>query len=334
MEFKKPSEEEWDEIVNASPDSWLNSLSGWMAFFRDCFHYKDVSFGVYDPELVCVVPLFVVKNMIFGTRLVSGPVLDNGGFISAVKLSEEKVGRITEHIVDVARSEKCCFVEIRNSHQAPIGFEKVSKYVDFKISLSKDDSALLASFDKKLRNGIRKAEKLVRVERCSISGGIDDFYRMHLKTMQFLSSPPMPESFYSRMNGFMLFAVHNGKRIAAVMVNCFRDDAKYEAAVYLPEFREFQPNSLLVYRALSEARKDGMKTFFFGRTLPEGSVYDFKKRWNAVEIPIDYYYKVFKGKIPSDARKSALAKFAFVWRLSPVFLTRVFGPYFRRRLAM
>lgn len=335
MEFKKPSEEEWDSFMLDNQHSWINCLSSWMNFFEKKFGYKNLSFGAYENnELIALVPLFSVKSILFGNRIISGPVLDNGGIFANKEIEKEKIRQITDKITEIGKDYD--FIEIRNPPFSIESFEKSSKYSDFVLELNKEND-LIMSFDKKLRNGIRKAEKLVSVERMSIKEGLNDFYKMHVSTMKFLQSPPFAKSFYEQMaetNGFILFAKHEGKIIASILVNYFRTDAKYEAAVYIPKYRDLQANSLLVYKALLFSKEDGMKRFFFGRTVPEGTVYEFKKRWNAKEFPIDYYYKVFKGKIPEDARKSKLSKLSFIWKIAPSFLTKLFGNYFRKKLAM
>ena len=335
MEFKNLATGVWDDFVKTHSNTWINCLSSWNTFFENEFNYNNLSFGVYeDNKLVGVFPLFKVKSLIFGNRLISGPVLDVGGYFSKKKGIPSEV---KNQVIIIAKKEKVDCVEVRNPPEAMSGFEKRSDYVDFVLDLATSEEKIWTGLNKKLRNGIRKAQKNIKIEKKPIDQGLDQFYKLYLITMKALGSPPITKKFFQQMNktkSYFLFAKLGDKIVAAILVNYFNGKAKYEAAVYLPKFRNTQANPLLVYEAILNSKADNMNYFIFGRTQPDSSVYTFKKRWNAVEIPITYYYKSFNGKIPSDVRSSKLAVLSFVWKVLPTCITAWIGNYFRKQLAM
>lgn len=342
VNYSNSHRQEWDDFVKEHPSTWIDSQSHWINFFEDKFGYKNYSFLIYENEnLIGVMPLFLVKSIFFGKRLISGPITDIGGpFFN--NLNEDVINSTLSHIDKIASEENVDLVELRCSPINLPGYTSKSEYVDFCVDLSNSLDNIWKNLNKKLRNGIRRAEKSLVIEKSNSYESLLTFYKLHLITMRSLGSPPLGFHFFEEMykdlgkDGFFLFAKYEGKIICAIFVLIYKGIARHDATVYLPSYRHLQANSLLIFKAIKEAQQKGCKELLFGRTLQGSSVHDYKKRWNVKELSYPFYYKLYKAKkIPSDIRRSSLIILANkVWGLMPLWLTKRIGNYFRKMIAM
>ena len=169
------------------------------------------------------------------------------------------------------------------------------------------------------------------------------FYKLHLITMRNLGSPPFGFSVFDEFwkdmkdkNAFILSAKYQGKTINSIFIVLSKNEATYEMNAYLPKYRDLQSNSLLLFEAIKICKESKFNKFIFGRTLVNSNVYQFKKRWNATEFPLFFYYKLYRKKeMPSDIRHSKLIFFIKkFWNYTPLFISRAIGNYFRRIICM
>jgi hypothetical protein len=332
VEYSSEKAQEWDEFVKNNKDTWVDSQSHWLSYFEKKFKYKNYSFMLYNSKkLIGVFPLFLAKSLLFGKRLISGPVLDRGGFFGEV----DDYSLINKHLNELGKKLEVKYIEVRAPPKEMPNFVKGQEYVDFCLDLNIGVDDLWKGMNKKLRNGIRRAQKDIKVEKVS---DLKKFYNLYSRTMSELGSPPIGIDFFeeAKKDGtFVLLAKYKEKIIGVVIVFLFRNEAKYESAGYIPKYRNLQANSLLVFEAIKECKKQGFSKFIFGRTIKDSSVHTFKKRWNVPEIPLTYYYKMFKGEVPKDLRGSLLAKISKkIWNLMPLFISKKIGKYFRRMVAM
>lgn len=323
----------WNDYVKNNPTCNFNSQTHWIDYFES-LGYKNLSFFITDEEekLVGIFPLFKVQSLFFGTKLISSPFLDNGGLFC--DLDNDEKNFIYDRIIELGKIEHADYIEIRNPFDTDIieKWQVNNEYCDFEFRLDSEEW-MWNVIDKKLRNIIRKSEKDLTWTMKSIDDGIDVFYYLYLKSMQHLRSPPLPKSFYQNFkkdNSFFLFAMHKEKIIAGILINDFQDKVKYEAYVYNPKYKNLNANSLLVWNAMKICANAGSKLFYFGRTLKNSSVYEYKKQWNAVELDYTFFYYLFKGKIPTDIRKGWIKKLNIIWKICPTFITSKIGFIFRK----
>lgn len=333
-ELDKDKQEEFKKFIENNPVSF-NSQRHWIEFIEEEFDYKNRSFFVYNiitNKMEAFCPLFVVKSWLFGNKLISSPFLDNGGLFTALNYDDRIL--CYQRIQEIAHEEKVDYIEIRNPVDKPIDYIETNQYCDFVMDLD-TEKVMFSKIDKKLRNIIRKAQTELTYEVTSIEQRIDMFYDMYLKTMQHLRSPPLPKSFYLNFkndHSYFIFAYHNYKPVGCILMVGFKDSVKYEANVYLPEYKRLNANSFLLWEAMKLASLYGGKKFYFGRTLKDSSVYHYKKQWNAKELSYPFYYRMFKGNIPSDIRSGLVKKLSFVWSVCPRWLTSLIGWRFRKMI--
>lgn len=172
---------------------------------------------------------------------------------------------------------------------------RIGQLSPLKPSLANED-ALLSTFHYKTRNMIRKAIKLgitVSID----NSRIDFLHKVHKKNLTSLGGTPKPEAFFRLLpkyfqedQDFRIYvADFQGEMVAALLAFYFNDVAEYFMPVIEEQFRDMQPMSLLVSRAMSDAARLGRRWWNWGGTWPsQDGVYRFKSRWGTIDQ--NYYY--------------------------------------------
>jgi len=153
--------------------------------------------------------------------LVSLPYGDYGGFL----FSNLKVDWILKKLDGIAKENDVDYVEIREPNvkfgKHLKSFETKFQYYNFVLNLNQPLEDIWKSFDKKVRNSIRKAEKNhVKVVEGNRKD-LEEFYKLYLNTMKKLGSPPHSFDYFDNIFKFcsknvkLLFAEYDDKKIAA-----------------------------------------------------------------------------------------------------------------------
>ena len=90
-------------------------------------------------------------------------------------------------------------------------------------------------------------------------------------------------------------AKYQNNNIAALLLFYNKFTVEYFTPAILKNFRNFQPNALLIYTAMRDAITKGYKYWNWGGTWKnQKGVYNFKKKWGAKDMIYHYHTKVFQ----------------------------------------
>lgn len=168
-----------------------------------------------------------------------------------------------------------------------------------------DEKILLDLFSDPRPRNIRRAKKEnIRVEKGG-SEMLGFLYQTHCDNMAAIGGLAKKEQFFDRINNHMeekdwsvFTAFYNDEPVAALLVFYFNQTVEYFTPVTVHDFRNMQPMALIVYSAMLDAIAIGMKNWNWGGTwLSQRGVYDFKKKWGAIDHPYKYFIKVFSEDI-------------------------------------
>jgi lipid II:glycine glycyltransferase (peptidoglycan interpeptide bridge formation enzyme)/dTDP-4-amino-4,6-dideoxygalactose transaminase len=160
------------------------------------------------------------------------------------------------------------------------------------LSLSKSEDELIMGFNGKWRNGLRKGQKFgVNVD--FDNGGqkhfnsLIDFYKVQQAEKKFsgtsnavLKALVDNQSEYFKFNIFV--STQDGDMIGILVTLQFGDFSEYLIGISNEKGRSIQANSVLLWEAVIEARKNGCKYFDLGglaKNTPKG-IADFKRGLN------------------------------------------------------
>lgn len=323
--------EEWNTFAGQNGGTVFHAFE-WGDVIEHAFDYKRVYLLAEEDGILGIMPLFYLKGFMAGRRLVSLPVSDVGGPIGSPSAVHELLESTQQLMLDCAAD----YVEVKSLLQEE-DYVAGKQYVTFRLNLPGSEQELQHVIGKKNRNLVRKAEKEgVRIEQVRDSAGIDEFYGVYAKTMKDLGTPPYPKKFYGYMQSILapkgkatiLVAKHGEETVAGAVFLKFGETMYYFAGVSPHKYRHLSSNTLLVYTGLTQAVKEKIKLFDFGRTQTIG-VYNFKKDWGGREEKLTYCYKMLNPEKKISSGK--MQELAPIWRkLMPLKIANTIGPAIRR----
>lgn len=158
------------------------------------------------------------------------------------------------------------------------------------------EDGLMASFHQKARNLVRKGAR--QGFNVSVENDAWELLRgIHEETMTAVGRTPKPASFYSAVaaalrpgDGYRIYVAREQGEPVAALLNLYHGDfVEYFMPVIVHEHRERQPLSLIIFRAMADAARDGYQVWNWGGTwLTQDGLYQFKRRWGTLEKEYRY----------------------------------------------
>jgi len=119
-ELKQSDEKAWDEYVIEHPNSTFYHQIGWKNVVEKSYGHKPYYLlAKEDGEIKGVFPLFLMKSMFFGRKLVSVPFAPYGGVIRDSSSIEHL---LVDYGAKITKEENVSFMELRNNIQRDLGF--------------------------------------------------------------------------------------------------------------------------------------------------------------------------------------------------------------------
>jgi FemAB-related protein (PEP-CTERM system-associated) len=285
-----------------------------------------------DGEVVGILPLVLVKSLLFGRYLVSLPYLNGGGILA----KSACIGnRLVDQAVELAEKQNVRFLELRHevawSHK-DFTAARTDK-LHMRLDLPMTSEELWAQLRAKVRNQIRKGESQNFILQWGGQDLLPDFYRIFSHNMRDLGTPAFGHSLFREILAAFaaeaeICVLRLGDRpVAAALLVHSKGTTDVPSASSLRQFNSTNANMFMYWRLLCRAVERGQNRFDFGRSSPGSGTYRFKEQWGARPMPSVWQYHVRKGDIdqmrPDNARFGRLIQ---VWRRLPLPLTRLIGP--------
>lgn len=194
-----------------------------------------------------------------------------------------------------------------------VHIEKMLYSETFVVDLTADDDTLLANLHKKLRNEVRKAEKLgTKVITDNTKEGLKIFYEMHLETFKRTNYTAQPLAMFEKVfeayvetgRADIRFAEIDGKKISGAI---FLKTSKcylymWGASLSDSAYNKYEGQKYLIWESMLEAKKCGAKIFDLGGvtvgadkgTKREG-IYIFKSRFGGELKSLPGTFDVYIG---------------------------------------
>ena len=176
---------------------------------------------------------------------------------------------------------------------------------------------IMAAIDSSARRNISKAA------REGITVTIDDsqlgrLCEMHQANIAAIGGIPKTEKFFNLIpkrfapgRDFDLYvAKKEGLVIAGLLLFYFNKTVEYITPAIDADFRTFQPLSLILIEAMTDASKRGFAWWNWGGTWnTQMGVYRFKKKWGADEQGYDYFIQLNDASVLEWPREKILGTF-------------------------
>jgi len=328
----------WDAFVRRQDGSTPFHLTAWTRCVESGLGHRAVWIWAEDGgEIAGVFPLSHVRSRLFGNRLCASPQAAYGGPLASDAAVRDALLAGAE-----AEAERrgVGHLEVRfaadpgaSTPSAPAGrWHGTDLYVTIGGTLADDDDGILAAIPKKTRADCRKADD--RLVASESAAHFDAFFALFSENQRDLGTPVLPRSFLAAVVaspdlGARVLVVRDGTApVAACLSLTFADRVLPYWAGASAAHLHLHPNHALYLNVLRGARRDGFRTFDFGRSKRGSGSYEFKKRWGFGERSLHYRYRLVRALAPprlnpSDARWRRRIE---AWKRLPLPVANALGP--------
>lgn len=270
-------------------------------------------------KIIGVLPLFICRLDDNSSIINSLPFYGSHGGVLVSEYIEDAqvvVELLLDELLTIAGKENCISLNIIDSPFLPMGsfYEKklkvepsdyrVSQVTNLEINVNYSlDDELMEKFHSKTRNMVRKSKKYgFNVTLDNTYEGFKTICYFHSENMKAIGGNAKPlsvfrgiyEIFDPEEDYNVYVAKKNNEFAAGLLIFYYKEYCEYFTPVINQKYRSEQPLSLLIFTAMKEAYKRGVKYWNWGGTWSshQEGVYLFKKRWGADEMTYNYYTKI------------------------------------------
>jgi CelD/BcsL family acetyltransferase involved in cellulose biosynthesis len=298
---------------------------GWLAALGQTFGYVPFVLCTAPPgtALTGGLPVCLVKSWT-GNRLVSLPFSDH---CEPLVDGADERREILAFLKDGTESRRWKSVELRPRETVlpcdgdANDLQPVHQYCFHKIDLAPPLDELYERLHHScVRRAIRRAEREGLVYEAGSSPDLlANFYQLMRQTRRRHGLPPQPyawfESLIARLGERLTIrlATKSGKPVAAMMSLTFHRTIVYKYGCSDARYHKLGGMAYLFWRAIREAKEQGLKEFDLGRTdLDQSGLIAFKDRLGASRSTLTYYRRP-AGSTPfwKGARKQRAARWLF-----------------------
>lgn len=329
----------WDHFVASHQESTNYHQYGWREVIERSFGHRTFYLTVKDDEdkVEGILPLALMKSILFGKFLVSLPFVNYGG---AVYNNDKAASALYKEASNILRQSGADHVEIRNLNSQRSGLPTKQHKVTMLLDLEKDEDSQWKKFNPKVRNQVRKAERSGLRASVGHIELLDGFYEVFCRNMRDLGTPVYGKKFFKNI----LEIFHDSTRIISILLDertiasgflmWYRGRLEVPWASSIRDFLEMCPNNLLYWEAIKFAIVNNSSVFDFGRSTPDEGTYRFKKQWGARPVPLYWQYLLQEGEpIPELNNKNPRFQKAIrIWQKLPLRLTTMLGPHVVRNI--
>ena len=338
----------WDEFVMAHPAGTFFHLSAWRDILASSFGYEPMYLWVQESERVRgILPLFLVKSLLFGRSLVAMPFGVYGGIVAA----DERAGRmLLEEATRLAREHHVRYLELRGNPQGEFdvpahangsasSWSRKDLYVTFVGEIAATDEANLARIPRKQRRMVRQGEKH-GLKAVFDNSRLTEFYDIYAESVTNLGTPVFGYAYFQNLvHDFgdkckVLVIEHQGKVIAGVMSFFFKDQVLPYYGGASKEWLQLAPNDFMYWELMRYGAAKGYKIFDFGRSKEGTGSFNFKRHWGFEPKPLPYWSYSPNGQgIPDTSPLNPKLQWAIrIWRGLPLPVTKSLGPHIVRHI--
>lgn len=289
----------WSRFVAGHPQSSVFHTSEWVDALRRTYLYDPVVYTTTPAgrELTNGIAFCQIRSWASGNRLVSLPFSDHCQPLASPGEFAELMDGLS-----ASRDKRWKYIELRPlSSQEAARTGELTKSESFSLQtldLRQTLDQLFHNFHKScVQRKIHRAERenLIYEEGRS-EALLQKFYALLLQTRRRHGLPPQPLLWFRNVLAclgdriLIRVASKDGQPVASIVTMQYKDVLVYKYGCSDSRFNNLGGNALLFWRAIQDAKKDGLTQFDLGRSDSQNhGLVSFKENWGAVSVPLDYY---------------------------------------------
>ena len=319
----------WDALVKEHPRSSVFHTSAWLEALHRTYGYESFAYTTCRPtqSLANAVVFCRVESWLTGRRLVSLPFSDH---CEPLLNSDLTFGVLAELTASELERNRWRYVELRPLAtvrvEGPFSNSNIV-YTFHELDLSVSLDAIFRSFHKSsIQRKIQRAER-ERLRYCegSYETLLDDFYGLFEATRRRHQLPPQPRRWFENLircfgPALKVRVAYKDQRALAAMITIrHRKTLVYKYGCSDSRLNHLGGMSLLYWRAIQDAKNEGLDCFDLGRTdADQQGLITFKNRWGAKQSVLTYsrysprnnathFFDLATGNLKARAAKSLMS---------------------------
>ena len=329
----KTREWEWRELIEQAGARGLHCGPEWLRALGAGLRHPTYLIEAHQGgRAVGVLPLALVKSMLFGRFLVSLPYVNWAGVIAQ---DEAVAGALIDRAVHLADELDVRYLELRHEQQQehPLLTCCLTSKVQMRLGLSTSEEAVWQGLRSVVRTQVRKGEKQGLTVHWGGRELLEDFYRVFAGNMRDLGTPVFGSRLFRCILAELpdqaeLCVLRNaGRPVAGALAVHGPGLTEVPSASVLRAYRSTAANSLMYWRLIQRAIARGQRVFDFGRSTVGSSTYEFKAKWGALAAPAVWQYYLRKGTA-KDMRPDSgkYDRLIAIWKRLPLAVANLLGP--------
>jgi FemAB-related protein (PEP-CTERM system-associated) len=332
-------EKKWDEFVMTNNNTTFYHQIGWKKVVEETYKHKPYYLFAESEtgEVVGILPIFLIKDMFFGKRLVSVPFAPYGGVCCE---TDEVENALINEAINIGKNLGVGYCEQRYLSDGMFinNYPKTKFYVTSILELEGAPENTLQKMTRNKRKTIYKSQrknlKMIFSDERKENQLFYDFYEIYTKNMKRLGTPHHSDFFFRNIlrytNSDVACVYMNDKCCYGAIVLFFKDTLIDFMSSALIEYRNYYVTDFGIWNLILKAHESNCRYIDFGRSIKDSENWEFKRRWGAETIHLNYCYPLSEKLNPSKLQPSKYGKFAKMWSKLPGKVTKVIGPRVRR----
>ncbi len=319
-------------------------------FTEEAFNCQYDLMGVEENNKVqTILPIVKIKNNLLGNKIISSAYIEYGGFAGDKKYFPELINHLNNHYkkdfgyLEIRGGDKTT-EEVLSSPTISNQYKiiKQNTYKRFVLTLTNEED-IWKDIQKSKRKAVKKSLKNVQVKDVPFSD-LNSLYKLYCHNMKLFGSPPYSKkyfkSFYKNIInnhlGKIIGSYHQGKLVSALVGFCYKERVHILIAISNPDYQKFRPNDAMHWEFIKWAIKNNYQYFDFGRVREESGQFEYKRKWGAELQELPSFFILWNNKeIPLvDPNSTKYQLFIKLWRIIPLPITKLIGPWLRKGLGI
>ena len=324
-------EQDYGRLLQESPVAKFNHSLRYRRFLREILSDSEDRYlcACEGSQLLAALPVFIKRGSL-GAVVNSLPFYgSHGGIVGRPNLDRrvsEALLTALDHVCQEVDAVSCTVIESPwetdeeryCSYAAGLFDERIGQITSLpdRADESIVQERLLKLYHQKTRNMVRKGLKGgFEVGHDGSSTTLNVLHTIHDENISGMGGIPKPLPVFQAIQKVFKYgddyriytARKDGQIVAALLLFYFKDTVEYFVPATLEDYRNQQPSSLLIFRAMCDAVVErAAKHWNWGGTwLSQEGVYQFKSRWGTKDFPYRYHIKTYENyellrNIPKD----------------------------------
>ena len=289
----------WTEFLERHPRASVFHIPEWLEALRRTYGYEPVGLTTSAPgqNLSNGIVFCRVESWLTGRRMVSVPFSDH---CQPLVGSEEELEDLLSAVERELDASKWRYVEIRPvdlPDRARAYLETAQTFCLHRLDLSPSSDELFRGLHKNcVQRKIRRAEQEAVIDEDGLPETmLQKFYELHVQTRRRHRVPPQPLVWFRNLIACMghklriRVASKDGHPVASILTLRHKGTLVYKYGASDRRFSNLGGMQLLLWKAIEEAKRDGLSAFDMGRCESDNrGLIDFKRRWGAAQSELTY----------------------------------------------